>query len=491
MQTPDALPTPNPLAAPLAAAEARIRQLEQQMAAQQKTLRVLMDRVEHSIDDTGNAYALFERNITLQKLIEARTTELEQANARLQHSIEHATRAQEAAEAANHSKSVFLANMSHELRTPMNAIIGLAHMLARNTQDPQQRNRIVEISHAADHLLHLLNDVLDLSKMDAQRMVLEQGAFTIGGVFRNLESICRHRAEHKGLNLGFELDNPLYLQPLLGDALRLQQVLLNLLGNAIKFTESGVVSVSARITGETADAIALQFAVSDSGIGILPDALQRIFAPFEQADGSTTRQYGGSGLGLTISQRFVELMGGTIEVRSDPGTGSCFSFSLALPKVDHLDELEIANEAGLAAERQLRQRRGTTRILVAEDDAINQEVMRELLVEALGFEVDLADNGLHAVQQAGSTSYDLILMDMQMPEIDGASATRQIRQLPNGGLVPIVAVTANAFVEDRQHCLAAGMNDFLTKPLNPDQLFVTLQRWLPAEHCQSAAFQTV
>ena len=400
---------------------------------------------------------------------------LDTLTTRLASQNEALRRAAQQAEIANRSKSTFIANMSHELRTPMNAIIGLTHMLLRNNHDVSQRDKLGKISDAADHLLRLLNDVLDLSKMDADHMALAQDRFTVGAVLRNLESICSSKAESKGLKLLFTIDSALRQQALLGDALRLQQVLVNLAGNAIKFTRQGSVTLVARVKSDSETQVLVTFEVVDTGIGIPQEAQQRIFAAFEQADGSTTRQYGGSGLGLTISQRFVRLMGGEIQVTSQPEIGSSFAFTIALAKAAvPCEEAPSMAISGAQAERELRTHYAGTRILVAEDDRINQLVIRELLVEVLGFEMDLAEDGEQAVAMARGNDYGLILMDMQMPEMDGVAATRQIRQLPGCALLPIVAMTANAFTEDRALCMAAGMNDFLPKPVNPDLLFVTI-----------------
>jgi len=430
------------------------------------------------------------RRQEVEVALHQKSAELDTSNAELRRHRDHLEEivsertlalsiAKEAAESANRAKSAFLANMSHELRTPMNAIIGLTHLLARNNTDPRQRDKLAKITSSANHLLQLINDVLDLSKIDADRMTLEQTAFTFGNITTVLENLLCDRAAAKGLQWIRAIDPQLARLAVIGDPLRLQQVLLNLVGNALKFTAHGSVTLSVQIARETDQDLDIRCTVRDTGVGIGAEALRRIFDPFEQADGSTTRQFGGTGLGLTICNQLVRLMGGTLEVVSTPGTGSIFSFLLRFPKAS---KSGVSSENMVAttsdAERRLQTAYHGTRLLLAEDDLMTQVMVQELLDETIGFSVDLARDGLQAVELARSNDYALVLMDIQMPEMDGIEATRRIRQRPDRERLPIIAMTANALAEERSRCLAAGMNDFISKPVEPELLFVTLLGWL-------------
>jgi PAS domain S-box-containing protein len=388
--------------------------------------------------------------------------------------------AKEAAEAASHAKTTFLANMSHEIRTPMNAIIGLTHLLRAEPVSGRQDELLGKVSEAAEHLLQIINDILDLSKIEAGKLVIEPADFVLSDVLDQLRSLTGERARAQGLRLAIRVE-PDVSPALHGDALRIGQILINLVGNAIKFTARGSVDVVVSRIPHDGPPDHVRFVVIDTGIGIAPEDQDRLFETFEQADASTTRRYGGTGLGLAICRSLVEMMGGHIGVASVPGQGSTFTVDLPLSPAallaSHPAGPAISPEPTTQANSGTVRRPGA-RVLLAEDSAVNQQVAGELLALA-GITVDVAGDGRTAVEAARTGAYDLILMDVQMPVLDGLEATREIRGLPGLATVPIVAMTANAFEDDRRACLAAGMNDHLAKPVDPERLYATVARWIP------------
>ena len=381
------------------------------------------------------------------------------------------------AETANQAKSAFLANMSHEIRTPMNAIMGLSQLMRRAAPTPEQAERLDKIVAASQHMMDILNDVLDLSKIEAGRVDLEQADFELSTLLDQVTSIVSESARAKGLALAVDVNEvPRWLR---GDATRLRQALLNYAGNAVKFTERGTVELRVRVLEQTGASLLLRFEACDSGPGIAPEQLARLFQDFEQGDASITRRHGGTGLGLAITRRLARMMGGEAGADSTLGAGSTFWFTARLQRGEPTAAVTQPGVYCDAAEAESRLRKAHTgaRILLAEDNLVNRELALAWLQD-LGLVVDTACDGREAVDQARGQLYDLVLMDMQMPEVDGLEATRAIRKLPGWQTVPIIALTANAFGDSHQACEAAGMNDIITKPVALPALYATLERWL-------------
>ena len=433
----------------------------------------------------------------LEELVAQRTRELEDANRRLSALHGELERRATEAETANRAKSVFLANMSHEIRTPMNAIIGMTHLLQRGSMEPAQRDKLARVSDAAQHLLSILNDILDISKIESGKMTLEDSDFRLEALFANVCSQVGEKARAKQLELLVDVD-PALQRTLRGDALRLSQLLLNYLSNAVKFTEHGGVALRARLLDSTADDLLVRCEVEDTGVGVDAASVDRLFAAFEQADASTTRQYGGTGLGLAINRRLAQMMGGEVGASGEPGIGSTFWFTVRLKRAEdgalRRKAIDRASTGGAfdadsdEDERRLGAEHRNARILLVEDNEINQEVALEMLA-SVGLQVDVASNGLDAIDKVHAVAYDLILMDVQMPNMDGLDATREIRKMARGARIPIVAMTANAFHEDRARCIDAGMNDHIGKPVEPQALFAVLIKWLSAQRVQESALR--
>lgn len=468
-----------PAAAPEMDYQARCAELEATVARMTRINEALMDRIERNMDMQGNSFSLFQAANALESKVRERTKALKDAMGQLERTNEELVKSNEAAQAASRAKSEFLATMSHEVRTPMNGVLGMTEILLNTTLDASQRKAAETIHRSAVSLLQILNDILDFSKIEAGHLHLEEVSFDL--CKETHDSLETLRAQAVSKNLPLIIDAPQFGSiQVVGDPGRYNQILVNLVGNAIKFTKQGSVKVQLTIEDRNDNYLSVRCEVHDTGIGIKREVMNKLFNSFTQADSSTTRRFGGTGLGLAIVRRLCELMGGTCGAISEEGKGSCFWFTLKMRCTsDSVVESRIATTANEAPAA----KPALVHVLIVEDNPLNQEVATAML-ETLNCSCTVVENGAKALEALKQPhNFDLVFMDCQMPVMDGYESTRLYREYEASAQLntrlPLVALTANAMQGDRELCLKAGMDDFLSKPFRMTELRSKLAQWSP------------